>query len=346
MSTMADYAQAARKGCGSMSSTQQLLFHLKNSLASIQITDILDILLVSVILFYVYRFIRERRAGKLAAGIVFLLLIQLLATAFEMHLMRFLLEQLFAVGIIALIILFQPELRSALEKVGGEPLKGIRVFGGEQKNLTAIQQTISEVCQACRDMAQSKTGALIVFERSTRLGDIIRTGTVINADVNAFLLKNIFFNKAPMHDGAVIISHNRIFSAGCFLPLSLNQDIIRDLGTRHRAGIGMSENSDAVVVIVSEETGQISTSLSGKLVTGYDETTLRAFLENELINDTLYQKIRRRRGEKKEEDTQAQTFEHADASMQDTSASQTELPPEQKDAQRAPDAQRDVQPHP
>ena len=195
-------------------------------------------------------------------------------------------------------------------------------------------------------MAQSKTGALIVFERSTRLGDIIRTGTVINADVNAFLLKNIFFNKAPMHDGAVIISHNRIYSAGCFLPLSLNQDIIRDLGTRHRAGIGMSENSDAVVVIVSEETGQISTSLSGKLVTGYDETTLRAFLENELINDTLYQKIRRRRGEKKEEDTQAQTFEHADASMQDTSASQTELPPEQKDAQRAPDAQRDVQPHP
>lgn len=284
-----------------MSSTEQLLFHIKNSLASIQVTDVLDILLVSVILFYVYRFIRERRAGKLAIGILFLLVMLLIATAFEMHLMRFLLEQLFAVGIIALIILFQPELRSALEKVGGEPLKGIRVFGMEQKDLTAINHTIDQVCDACADMAGSKTGALIVFERSTRLGDIIRTGTVINANVNSFLLKNIFFNKAPMHDGAAIISHNRVYSAGCFLPLSLNQDIIRDLGTRHRAGIGMSENSDAVVVIVSEETGKISTAVSGKLVTGYTVDSLREFLQNELINDTLYQKWRRRKSDRARE---------------------------------------------
>ena len=284
-----------------MSSTEQLLFHIKNSLASIQVTDVLDILLVSVILFYVYRFIRERRAGKLAIGILFLLVMQLIATAFEMHLMRFLLEQLFAVGIIARIILFQPELRSALEKVGGEPLKGIRVFGMEQKDLTAINNTIDQVCDACTDMAESKTGALIVFERSTRLGDIIRTGTVINANVNSFLLKNIFFNKAPMHDGAAIISHNRVYSAGCFLPLSLNQDIIRDLGTRHRAGIGMSENSDAVVVIVSEETGKISTAVSGKLVTGYTKDSLREFLQTELINDTLYQKWRRRKSDRTRE---------------------------------------------
>ena len=150
-------------------------------------------------------------------------------------------------------------------------------------------------------MAESKTGALIVFERSTRLGDIIRTGTVINANVNSFLLKNIFFNKAPMHDGAAIISHNRVYSAGCFLPLSLNQDIIRDLGTRHRAGIGMSENSDAVVVIVSEETGKISTAVSGKLVTGYTKDSLREFLQNELINDTLYQKWRRRKSDRTRE---------------------------------------------
>lgn len=298
-----------------MSSTEQLLFHIKNSLASIQVTDVLDILLVSVILFYVYRFIRERRAGKLAIGILFLLVMQLIATAFEMHLMRFLLEQLFAVGIIALIILFQPELRSALEKVGGEPLKGIRVFGMEQKDLTAINNTIDQVCDACADMAESKTGALIVFERSTRLGDIIRTGTVINANVNSFLLKNIFFNKAPMHDGAAIISHNRVYSAGCFLPLSLNQDIIRDLGTRHRAGIGMSENSDAVVVIVSEETGKISTAVSGKLVTGYTKDSLREFLQNELINDTLYQKWRRRKSDRtREKNAQADdSSEQADA---------------------------------
>lgn len=268
------------------------------TLCDMRLTDIFDIGLMALILFYAYRFIQERRAGKLALGVVLLFLLMVLSDTLDMYVTRFLLENVFQMGIIVVIILFQPEIRSALEKIGGNPITSIKGIG-EQKDSSETLTVIKEVSEAMGDLAEEKTGALVVFERTTRLGDIVKTGTVLNADVSSFLLKNIFFNKAPMHDGATIISGNRIHSAGCFLPLSLNEDIIKDLGTRHRAGIGMSENSDAVVVIVSEETGTISVAIDGKLKRGYDADTLAAELEGLLITDNIYKKIKNRKGTKK-----------------------------------------------
>ena len=267
-------------------------------LMDIRIIDILDIALVSVMLFFAFRFIRERRAGKLALGIVLLFLIMVISDALEMYVTRFFLQNIFQVGILVVIVLFQPEIRSALEKLGGEPIKSIKGIG-EQKDSSETLAVIREVSETMQDLAAEKTGALLVFERTTKLGDIVKTGTVLNADVSSFLLKNIFFNKAPMHDGATIISNNKIHSAGCFLPLSLNDSIIKDLGTRHRAGIGMSENSDAVVIIVSEETGTISIAVDGKLKRGYDADTLAAELEGLLLSDNIYKKIKNRKGTKK-----------------------------------------------
>ena len=267
-------------------------------LSDIRIIDILDIALVSVMLFFAFRFIRERRAGKLALGIVLLFLIMIISDVLEMYVTRFFLQNVFQVGILVLIVLFQPEIRSALEKIGGEPIKSIKGIG-EQKDSTETLAVIREISETMQDLAEEKTGALLVFERTTKLGDIVKTGTVLNADVSSFLLKNIFFNKAPMHDGATIISNNKVHSAGCFLPLSLNESIIKDLGTRHRAGIGMSENSDAVVIIVSEETGTISVAVDGKLKRGYDADSLAAELEGLLLSDNIYKKIKSRKGSKK-----------------------------------------------
>ena len=254
-------------------------------LMDIRLIDILDIGLVSVMLFFAFRFIRERRAGKLALGIVLLLLIMIISEVLEMYVTRFFLQNIFQVGILVVIVLFQPEIRSALEKIGGEPIKSIKGIG-EQKDTTETLAVIREISETMVDLAAEKTGALLVFERTTKLGDIVKTGTVLNADVSSFLLKNIFFNKAPMHDGATIISGNRIHSAGCFLPLSLNDSIIKDLGTRHRAGIGMSENSDAVVIIVSEETGVVSLAVDGKLTRDYDNVTLKRELVKLIFSDT------------------------------------------------------------
>ncbi len=265
------------------------------TLCDMRLTDVLDIGLMAVMLFFAFKFIQERRAGKLALGIVLLFLIMVISDILDMYVTRFLLGGVFQMGIIVVIILFQPEIRSALEKIGGNPITSIKGIG-EQKDSAETLNVIREVSEAMGDLAAEKTGALVVFERTTRLGDIVKTGTVLNADVSSFLLKNIFFNKAPMHDGATIIANNRIHSAGCFLPLSLNEDIIKDLGTRHRAGIGMSENSDAVVVIVSEETGTISVALDGKLKRGYDADTLAVELEGLLITDNIYKKIKNRKG--------------------------------------------------
>jgi diadenylate cyclase len=199
---------------------------------------------------------------------------------------------------VILVILFQPELRSALEKMGAVPLKGIKSIG-DIKHM-GVEAVIDEVTSAVSDLASTKTGALIVFERETKLGDMILTGTGIDATPTSAMIRNIFFNKAPMHDGALIIRNGRLHAAGCFLPLSSNPDIIKDLGTRHRAGIGMSENSDAVVIIVSEETGIVSTDVEGRLVRGYREETLKSFLMKELSSEsgeaeklTLAQRIKR-----------------------------------------------------
>ncbi len=252
--------------------------------------DILDILVVAVLLYQVYRFIRDRRAGKLFAGVMILILLQFLSELLGLNTLHFLMQNVFQAGLVALVVVFQPELRSALEKIGGEPLKSLKSIG-ENRDQGALAAMIKELCEAASDLSASKTGALIVLERSTKLGDVIKSGVIVNADVSSFLLKNIFFNKAPLHDGAVVIRDGRIYAAGCFLPLSTNDAIIKDLGTRHRAGIGMSENSDALVIIVSEETGTISLAKDGQLRRGFNYNSLKRTLE-QLLLDTAQGKVR------------------------------------------------------
>lgn len=251
-----------------------------------KLIDVIDILAVAFLLYQVYRFVRDRRAGKLAAGVVFLLVLALVAELVGLEAVGFLMQNIFQVGLLALVVVFQPELRSGLEKLGGEPLKGLKAINEIKDGSGSKNAMIKELCEAASDLSASKTGALIVIERTTKLGDVIKSGIVVNADVSSFLLKNIFFNKAPLHDGAVVIRDGRIHAAGCFLPLSTNEAIIKDLGTRHRAGIGMSENSDAVVVIVSEENGLISIALDGQLRRGFNYSTLRRALEEILSPET------------------------------------------------------------
>ena len=254
------------------------------TIKSISFLDIIDIIGVAFLLYYIYKFIRDRRAGKLALGVVFIIAFQILSDILEMNAMQYILQNVLQVGLITLVVLFQPELRSALEKMGGESLRGIRSIG-EQKGTSHEYAAIDSVAAAVADMSASKTGALIVFERSTKLGDLVLTGTVINADPSPFLIKNVFFNKAPLHDGALIVREGRLYAAGCLLPLSTNPDIIKDLGTRHRAAIGMSENSDAVVVVVSEETGTVSIAYEGKLKRGFNRSSLNKELRKYLTED-------------------------------------------------------------
>ena len=248
--------------------------NIKFLIEEFRFIDILDILLVSIIIYYIVKFIRERRASKLATGVVIVLAVLIVSLVLEMRAMSFLLSNVVQIGLIALVILFQPELRAALEKVGSSSFKTFKNTISKEKGI-AESDNIANICQAVSELAREYTGALIIIERNTPLGDIIKTGTVINADICVEMLKNIFFNKAPMHDGAVVIHNNRIFAAGCFLPMSKNDDIIKDLGTRHRSAIGMSEESDAVVIVVSEETGTISIALNGELRRNYDYNSLK-----------------------------------------------------------------------
>ncbi len=246
--------------------------------------DIADIVIVSILFYYLYKFVRERRAGKLAIGILFILIIMMLSSFFEMYALNFIISNIVQVGIIGIIILFQSELRSFLEKVGGESIKSI-TSRKDNNVMSQMSKCIGIIADAVVELSAEKTGALIVIERGTRLGDVIRTGTVINADPSTYLIRNIFFNKSPLHDGAMVVRDCKVYAAGCFLPLSQDETIIKTLGTRHRAAIGMSENSDAVVVVVSEETGMVSIAIDGHLIRGVSKGDLISKLEELLIGD-------------------------------------------------------------
>ena len=253
-------------------------------ISSITVFDIIDIAVVSVIFYYLFKFISDRRAGRLAVGIIIIVFALFLSDVFNMHTLNFLLENVVQVGIIGLLIVFQTELRTFLEKVGGSSIIGSLNKKGSG-DMQTIMQCIDSVVESCISFSENKTGALIVFERSTKLGDVIRTGTIINSDPASYLIKNIFYNKAPLHDGAVIVRDYRLYAAGCFLPLSQNENIVKNLGTRHRAAIGMSENSDGIVVVVSEETGIISIALGGELKMNYNAQSLKTELIRNLIGD-------------------------------------------------------------
>ena len=251
-------------------------------LMTLRVTDVLDILIMTFVGYKLLTFVQATRIANLVKGVVIFFVILGLVTFLNLNGISFILSTIVDIGILALIILFQPELRRILEEVGSRKLNVLGIFAHNETTPT-LEQTVSQTVQACRDMSKSRTGALIVFEREMRLDDMARSGTILDASVTQELLKNIFFVKAPMHDGAAIIRGGRLLSAGCMLPLSRNVNISRDLGMRHRAGIGMSENSDAVVVIVSEETGSISVAIGGMLKRHLVPETLENILRNELL---------------------------------------------------------------
>ena len=257
-------------------------------LMSARVSDIIDILIVAYLIYKVIGLLRKTNSNKLAMGIFIVFLALWISDWCDLTMLHFLLAKTVEVGVLALIILFQPELRRMLERFGNRGL--IFLLGGEVP-VQAMEAAITQVVLACTAMSENRTGALIVFERVNKLDSQIATGTVVNSDTTAELLKNIFYDKAPLHDGAVIISEGRITAAGCMLPLSNNQNISRDLGMRHRAGIGMSEHSDAVVAIVSEETGAISIAIDGMLKRHLTPETFEKILRNELIvEDKLEEK--------------------------------------------------------
>lgn len=265
-----------------MSTLTEFLSNAVNYIKLISIADIVDIIIVAFLIYTLIGVIRKSNLVPVAKGLVVLLLTLWLSDIAQLTMINWLLRNIVELGLIAIVIIFHPELRRFLEKMGSSRITGI--FGGEYKALN-VESAITQTVLACADLSRSRTGALIVFERDNQLAEPISTGTLLNADVTAELMKNIFFVKAPLHDGAVIIKNGRIAAAGCMLPMSANMNLSRDLGMRHRAGIGVSERSDAVVVIVSEETGAISVAVDGMLKRHLSTETVETLLRKELVPD-------------------------------------------------------------
>lgn len=259
-----------------------ILENVLRYIGTIKFTDWLDIALMAYFLYRALKLVGRSRAANLGKGVLIFLAALALSDVLQLNSINSILRNIVTTGVIALIVLFQPELRHLLEQVGSTKLGSFNPFARAQQT-SVIETTIAQTVVACTEMSASRTGVLIVFERQNKLDDIARTGTMVDAQVSSELLRNIFFVKAALHDGAVIIRDGRLLAAGCILPLSHNTNISSDLGTRHRAGLGMSENSDAVVVIVSEETGAISVAIRGMLKRHLTGPTLEKLLTNELI---------------------------------------------------------------
>ena len=251
--------------------------------------DPLDIALVAFVIYSLIKLVRDSRAEQLLKGILIFGFAFLASMVLDLKTMYYLLKTVFNDILIVLIIIFQPEIRRALEQVAHSRFRAFNIFGmsDEETELETKrwQRTISATCSAVETLQRQKMGALIVFERTTKLGEIINSGTIVNADPTPELIGNIFFNKAPLHDGAMIMREGNVYAAGCILPLSDNLQISSELGTRHRAGVGMSENSDALVVIVSEETGTVSMAVGGVLKRNFSSEALRVALENGMLWD-------------------------------------------------------------
>ena len=266
-----------------MESLMAIMENIGRYLSLIRVADVVDVAIIAFLVYKILGLVSSTRAENILKGIVMFLLVLWLSTALELRAVSYILSHVAELGILALIVLFQPEIRQLLEKLGSRNLRGFfrtlqpKQIQGEMEK--AIEQTVI----ACSEMSKSKTGALMVFEREISLNEMLRSGTAFDAELNSELVKNIFFINAPMHDGAMIVRNGRIVGAGCMLPLSRNVNLSRDLGMRHRAGIGMSENSDAVVVIVSEETSSISVAVGGMLKRHLMPETLGKLLRNELL---------------------------------------------------------------
>ena len=264
-------------------------FSAFNQFRTISFIYIIDILIVAYIIYRIMKLLKDTSAERLIKGIIILVGIMLLASMLHLTMISWLLQQALNVGLFAIVVVFQPELRRLLEQIGKGNFSRLIVPADAPDE---VESMITATVSACADMSRTKTGALIVFERRERLGEIISTGTMVDAAPSAELIKNIFFKNSPLHDGAMIVRAGRVCAAGCVLPLSGNQSLSRDLGTRHRAAVGMSESADSVLVVVSEETGSISVAIGGMLKRHLSPDMLRKLLENELLDSEKQEKSR------------------------------------------------------
>lgn len=265
-----------------------------------QFKDAVDIIIVAFLIYGVVKLVRETRAGQLVKGLFLLVILFIISSYFNLVMVSRVLAYFFQFAFVAILIVFQPEIRKALEQVGrnnvGQSIAAVVTGRDRSYDRAQIRKAINAVVDGVGILQQLKMGALIVFERKTKLGDIIETGTQINCEPSGQIVGNIFFNKAPLHDGAMIIRDGMIHAAGCILPLTKNTSVSAELGTRHRAALGVSEESDAVVVVVSEETGQISVAVNGVLALRFTRDTLRDVLEGYLIPQEEASTVRRKFG--------------------------------------------------
>ena len=279
--------------------------NLWSGIKTIQFRDVVDILAISLIVFGLFKLIRETRAVQLLKGLLLLLAVYILSSMFNLVMLSTLLRAFFEASVVIIVVIFQPEIRKALEQVGRTKKwrKYIKIFskyGRSDEWEKAVRKSIVDAADTSILFSRSRTGALLVFERETMLSDIASTGTIIDAETSVALFGNIFFNKAPLHDGASIIRDGKLFAAGCILPLTANKNVDINLGTRHRAALGISEQSDAVVLVVSEETGVISIAVEGQLERDFTRDKLIKRL-NELLLDEFeeeeskYRKLRKGR---------------------------------------------------
>lgn len=272
-----------------MESVREVLYVLLNFIQTVSIWDILDISIVAYLIYRIITVVRKTSSGSVIKGIIVILAVMWLSNLLNLNVINYLLGQTMKLGILVLIILFQPELRRFLEQMGSS---NIKLFFARKVKTGYMEISVANTVAACKEMSKKKTGALIVFEREIALADYMKTGTKIDSLLSAELLTSIFFPKSPLHDGAVIVRGGKISAASCMLPMTSNTKISRDLGMRHRAGIGMSEVSDAVVVIVSEETGSISVAIDGMLKRHLAHDTFEKLLRNELLSDDARTDVR------------------------------------------------------
>lgn len=253
---------------------QELYTVFINTIKNISIWSIADILVVSFIFYKAYGLMKETRAEQLVKGLALIIILIPISAFFKLDMLYFILNKTLTIGVLSVVIIFQPEIRRALEHIGRSAFDEKHYFANKEIR----DKTINEIVIAVDNLAKTKTGALIAIEQSTGLGEVLSSGTIIDANVSSALLENIFVVNTPLHDGATIIKKGRIHAAGCVLPLTSNNTINKKLGTRHRAALGLSETSDAIVIIVSEETGIISLAVNGKLTRNFDKEKLKSII--------------------------------------------------------------------
>ena len=250
------------------------------------VKSVIEILLLTVIFVFLLKFFKSKKSSAIFIGVILCFVAIMLADTFELYAIHKLLSAFIDYGALAILIIFHPEIRDALEHLGVGSISGIMNFSDRKKKKEMYYNVIENICSAVKELSSESTGALIVIERTTRLSDVLESGVPINADVNSLLIRNLFYNKAPLHDGAMVISDGRIAAVGCFLPLTRRTDVDSELGTRHRAALGISESSDSITIVVSEETGHISVAYDCTLERDFTPESLREFLMDNILKSS------------------------------------------------------------